>query len=69
MSAAHNTCETRNFKSRANFFPARNALSRSRTRPSWWNRADLGAMEWFGFGVPAPGEREETLINLAAVRA
>jgi ubiquinone/menaquinone biosynthesis C-methylase UbiE len=32
----------------------------------WWSRADLGAMEWLGFGVPA--EREETLINLAAVK-
>jgi ubiquinone/menaquinone biosynthesis C-methylase UbiE len=32
----------------------------------WWSRADLGALEWFGFGVPA--EREETLINLAAVK-
>lgn len=35
----------------------------------WWSRADLGAIEWFGFGVPARGEREETLINLAAVKA
>ena len=34
----------------------------------WWSRADLGAIEWFGFGVPAHGEREETLINLAAVK-
>jgi ubiquinone/menaquinone biosynthesis C-methylase UbiE len=32
----------------------------------WWSRADLGATEWLGFGVPA--EREETLINLAAVK-
>ena len=32
----------------------------------WWSRADLGAMEWLGYGVPA--EREETLINLAAVK-
>jgi SAM-dependent methyltransferase len=32
----------------------------------WWSRPDLGAMEWFGFGVPA--QREETLINLAAVK-
>ena len=32
----------------------------------WWSRADLGALEWLGFGVPA--HREETLINLAAVK-
>lgn len=32
----------------------------------WWSRADLGAREWFGFGVPA--QREETLINLVAVK-
>jgi ubiquinone/menaquinone biosynthesis C-methylase UbiE len=32
----------------------------------WWSRADLGAFEWFGFGVPE--EREETLVNLAAVK-
>jgi ubiquinone/menaquinone biosynthesis C-methylase UbiE len=32
----------------------------------WWSRWDLGALEWFGFGVPA--EREETLVNLAAVK-
>jgi len=30
----------------------------------WWSRPDLGALEWFGFGVPR--EREETLINLVA---
>ena len=35
----------------------------------WWSRADLGAMETLGFGAPQPGEREETLINLAAVKA
>lgn len=35
----------------------------------WWSRSDLGAAEWWGFGVPRPGEREETLINLAATRA
>jgi ubiquinone/menaquinone biosynthesis C-methylase UbiE len=35
----------------------------------WWSRADLGAMERLGFGLPAQGEREETLINLAAVKA
>jgi ubiquinone/menaquinone biosynthesis C-methylase UbiE len=33
----------------------------------WWSRRDLGAFEWFGFAVPA--EREETLINLAALKA
>jgi len=32
----------------------------------WWSRADLGAFEWFGFSVPT--QREETLINLAAVK-
>ena len=32
----------------------------------WWSRPDLGAMEWFGFGVPE--QREETLVNLAAVK-
>ena len=32
----------------------------------WWSRPDLGAVEWFGFGVPA--ERDETLVNLAAVK-
>ena len=35
----------------------------------WWSRSDLGAAEWWGFGVPKPGEREETLINLVASRA
>jgi len=35
----------------------------------WWSRSDLGAMERLGFGVPPQGEREETLINLAAVKA
>ena len=34
----------------------------------WWSRSDLGAREWWGFGVPKPGQREETLINLAAVK-
>jgi SAM-dependent methyltransferase len=33
----------------------------------WWSRTDLGALEFFGFGVPA--QREETLINLAATKA
>ena len=32
----------------------------------WWSRSDLGAFEWFGFGVPT--QREETLVNLAAVK-
>ncbi|MDP2601566.1 MAG: class I SAM-dependent methyltransferase [Deltaproteobacteria bacterium] len=32
----------------------------------WWSRADLSAFEWFGFSVPT--QREETLINLAAVK-
>ncbi|MPZ77709.1 MAG: methyltransferase domain-containing protein [Deltaproteobacteria bacterium] len=32
----------------------------------WWSRPDLGAFEFFGFGVPE--QREETLINLAAVK-
>ncbi|HJV22994.1 MAG TPA: class I SAM-dependent methyltransferase [Holophagaceae bacterium] len=30
----------------------------------WWSRWDLGAVEWFGFGVPK--EREETLVNAVA---
>jgi ubiquinone/menaquinone biosynthesis C-methylase UbiE len=34
---------------------------------SWWSRSDLGIMErWFG--VAPPAAREETLINLVAVR-
>jgi ubiquinone/menaquinone biosynthesis C-methylase UbiE len=32
----------------------------------WWSRPDLGAVEWLGFGVPE--RREETLVNLAAVK-
>ena len=32
----------------------------------WWSRPDLGALEWFGFSVPT--KREETLINLAALK-
>ena len=32
----------------------------------WWSRPDLGAVEWLGFGVPE--KREETLLNLAAVK-
>ena len=35
----------------------------------WWSRSDLGAVEFWGFGVPAQGEREETLVNLVATRA
>ena len=34
----------------------------------WWSRSDLGAVEFWGFGVPKPGEREETLVNLVAVK-
>jgi ubiquinone/menaquinone biosynthesis C-methylase UbiE len=34
----------------------------------WWSREDLGIMErWFG--IQPPVEREETLINFAAVRS
>jgi len=33
----------------------------------WWSRGDLGIREnWFG--IAPPGEREETLLNLVAVR-
>jgi ubiquinone/menaquinone biosynthesis C-methylase UbiE len=32
----------------------------------WWSRPDLGAFEFFGFGVPT--QREETLLNLVAVK-
>lgn len=35
----------------------------------WWSRSDLGAREFWGLGVPRQGEREETLINLVAVKA
>jgi ubiquinone/menaquinone biosynthesis C-methylase UbiE len=35
----------------------------------WWSRSDLGAAEFWGFGVPQQGQREETLINLVATRA
>lgn len=35
----------------------------------WWSRSDLGAREWWGFGVPKQGEREETLVNLVATKA
>ena len=34
----------------------------------WWSRADVGAREFFGFGVPASGKREETLVNLVATK-
>jgi SAM-dependent methyltransferase len=34
----------------------------------WWSRSDLGAREWWGFGVPEQGEREETLVNLVATK-
>jgi ubiquinone/menaquinone biosynthesis C-methylase UbiE len=34
----------------------------------WWSRADLGLAERL-FGVAPPPDREETLINLVAVRA
>lgn len=33
----------------------------------WWSRPDVGAFEWFGFAIPR--DREETLINLAALKA
>ncbi len=32
----------------------------------WWSRPDLGALERLGFGVPM--QREETLVNLAAIK-
>jgi SAM-dependent methyltransferase len=32
----------------------------------WWSRPDLGAIEWFGFGVPE--RREETLVNVVATK-
>ena len=32
----------------------------------WWSRPDIGAFEWFGFNVPQ--QREETLLNLVAVK-
>jgi ubiquinone/menaquinone biosynthesis C-methylase UbiE len=35
----------------------------------WWSREDLGIAErWFGIAPPPPPQREETLINLAAVK-
>jgi ubiquinone/menaquinone biosynthesis C-methylase UbiE len=30
----------------------------------WWSRADLGAREWLGFGLPK--QRDETLLNVVA---
>lgn len=32
----------------------------------WWSRNDLGLVEWLGF--PPPSEREETLVNVVAMR-
>jgi ubiquinone/menaquinone biosynthesis C-methylase UbiE len=32
----------------------------------WWSRWDLGTLEWLG--VPVPDDREETLVNLVAVK-
>jgi hypothetical protein len=32
----------------------------------WWSRWDLGAIEWFGFGVPE--QRDETLVNVVATK-
>jgi len=32
----------------------------------WWSRSDLGALEWFGF--PMPAKREETLVNVVATK-
>ena len=32
----------------------------------WWSRGDLGTLEWLG--VPRPDPREETLVNLVAVK-
>jgi SAM-dependent methyltransferase len=34
----------------------------------WWSRADLGLPERIGIPPPKPGEREETLINLVAIK-
>jgi len=34
----------------------------------WWSRSDLGALEFWGFPVPKPGQREETLVNLVATK-
>ncbi|MES2947873.1 MAG: class I SAM-dependent methyltransferase [Pseudomonadota bacterium] len=32
----------------------------------WWSRPDIGALEWMGFKVPT--KRNETLVNLVAVK-
>lgn len=32
----------------------------------WWSRPDIGAFEWMGFKVPT--KRNETLVNLVAVK-
>jgi SAM-dependent methyltransferase len=32
----------------------------------WWSRKDLGTLEWLG--VPVPDQREETLVNLVAIK-
>lgn len=32
----------------------------------WWSRKDLGVLEWLGFGVPEV--REETLLNVVAIK-
>ena len=34
----------------------------------WWSRADLGLPERIGIPPPGPGEREETLINMVAIK-
>ncbi len=34
----------------------------------WWSRSDLGTREFWGFGVPPEGKREETLVNLVAAK-
>jgi ubiquinone/menaquinone biosynthesis C-methylase UbiE len=34
----------------------------------WWSRVDLGAREFWGFGVPPQDKREETLVNLVATK-
>ena len=35
----------------------------------WWSRPDLGLLERLGIPPKARGEREETLVNLAARKA
>jgi len=32
----------------------------------WWSRPDMGLLEWLGF--PVPEKREETLVNLVALK-